>query len=310
MSIGKKIGYGLLAFVPFFGMLVLQIGITVLVEIVVALWMMQQDGGTNLLLYIMQAGNFILEHYMETIMLTQIATLIVFGLWYYLAFVRKKEGAELKSVFCVKNVAGFLLIGLAVYFLINLYLEAIGWLLPDVMAEYNELMELSGIAELTLVSTIASMVLAPLGEETVFRGLTYRYFRKAGAGFLAANVLQALLFGIMHLNWVQGGYAFLLGLLLGYMTKRYNSLLVPMLLHMIFNFCGTYIATAFESLPNSWIVNPVLFVLAVCLGMAALKLLGKEKVQASVTDACGTSALSTECTDTAAWQSDRESEWQ
>lgn len=306
MNIGKRIGYGLLAFVPFVGVLVLQIGITVLVEIVVALWMMQQDGGTNLLVYIMQAGNFILEHYMETVMLTQIATLIVFGLWYYLAFVRNKEGAELKSVFCAKNLAGFLLIGLTVYFFISLYLEAVGWILPEVMDEYNQLMELSGIAELTLVSTIASIVLAPLGEEIIFRGLTYRYFRKAGACFWAANILQALLFGIIHLNWVQGGYAFLLGLLLGYMGKRYNSLLVPMLLHMIFNFCGTYIATAFDFLPNSWIMNLVLFVLAVCLGVAALKLMGKAKVQASVTDACDTSALSTECTDTAAWQSDRE----
>lgn len=297
MSTGKKIGYGFLAFVPIISNFILQIGVTILVELFAAVWLMVQDGGeSGVLSYIVQAGSFLLEHYMETIMITQIVILPVFGLWYYLAFVRRKEKTNLKDSFGVKNLFAFLLIGLAAYLFTNCYLETLFLIAPEAMEQYQALMELSDVGGLTIVSTISSLVLAPLGEEIVFRGLTYRYFRKAGAGFIVANVLQALLFGFMHLNWVQGGYAFALGLLLGFMAERFHSLLVPMFLHMVFNFAGTYIATALGYLPQNGIINLLLLALAVALTVVAAKLMEKN-VQTPVTDACGTNALSTECTD-------------
>lgn len=308
MKTGKKIGYGLLALVPCIGNFILQTGVVVLVEIGVAVWLMLQDGGGGgVLSYTMQAGRFLMDHYMETLMLTQLVLLPIFGLWYYLAFVRRKEKTALKSIFGAKNLLAFFVIGVAGYLFINCYLVTLFWISPEAMQRYEELIKMSDIGSLTLVSTISTMVLAPLGEEIVFRGLTYRYFRKAGIGFIVANVLQAALFGIMHLNWVQGSYAFALGLLLGYMGRRYNSLLVPMFLHMVFNFAGTYIARALEFLPQNGIINLLLLALAAALAVLAFKLMGKS-VQAPVTDACGTGALPTECTDTIASQSDRESE--
>ena len=57
---------------------------------------------------------------------------------------------------------------------------------------------------------VYTIILAPVGEELVFRGLTYRFARKA-LPFWGANILQAALFGVMHLNLFQGLYAFFLG---------------------------------------------------------------------------------------------------
>ena len=67
------------------------------------------------------------------------------------------------------------------------------------------------------------------------------YLKKAGAGFWAANVIQAFFFGFAHLNLVQGTYAFFLGLTCGYVVLRYRSLLAGIAVHMVFNAYGTFV---------------------------------------------------------------------
>ncbi|MFQ6806449.1 MAG: lysostaphin resistance A-like protein [Lachnospiraceae bacterium] len=43
---------------------------------------------------------------------------------------------------------------------------------------------------------------APVVEELIYRGLTLKIFQKAFP-FWAANVMQAALFGLMHMNLIQ-----------------------------------------------------------------------------------------------------------
>ena len=47
------------------------------------------------------------------------------------------------------------------------------------------------------------------------------------------------MFGVLHMNWVQGVYAFLIGLIIGYLAERYNSLLPSMIVHFIVNFSSS-----------------------------------------------------------------------
>ena len=46
---------------------------------------------------------------------------------------------------------------------------------------------------------------------------------------------QALIFAVMHLNIVQGVYAFAMGLLLGWLVRRTGRLRAAVLLHMAVN---------------------------------------------------------------------------
>jgi len=55
---------------------------------------------------------------------------------------------------------------------------------------------------------------------------------------LAANIVQAAIFAFFHINLAQGIYTFGLGLLLGYVTYKYKSILPSILLHMFFNLLG------------------------------------------------------------------------
>ena len=77
------------------------------------------------------------------------------------------------------------------------------------------------------------------------------------------------------MNWIQGIYAFLLGLILGWLCKRFKTLAAPMLLHMFFNFSGTYIAALIDPLPENIWLYLFLFAAFAVFTFLGIKVLGK-----------------------------------
>jgi len=271
----KSFGYGILAFFPAILTVVMQgLIANVILVVVMAILSSQTGGALGSDSLLNQAYDLYMEHYMDVLLATQFITLLMMAPWYYFSFVWKKEHKDRRSVFRFKNLLSFLLLGVGIYLLIVLYQTVVYQVAPDAMSEYNELMEESGIAGLTILSTLASLLMAPVGEEIVFRGLCLGYFRKTGMPFFIANTLQALLFGVAHMNWIQGIYAFVLGLILGYITKRFGTLVAPMLLHLIFNFCGTYVATFAFMMGDGFRLDTVIVVSVVCV-ILSLKLMGR-----------------------------------
>ena len=80
---------------------------------------------------------------------------------------------------------------------------------------------------------IQTIIIAPLAEECFFRGLILRSLAKYHKAF--AIIISALLFGMMHLNFAQGIPAFFAGIILAYASIKYNSLLLPILVHALNN---------------------------------------------------------------------------
>lgn len=96
----------------------------------------------------------------------------------------------------------------------------------------------SSVEQVTNSSTTPSMFLyvaflAPIFEELLFRGAVLRAAEPFGKNF--AIVCSAVLFGIYHGNLLQGIFAALVGLLLGYAALQY-SLKWSILLHVVNNF--------------------------------------------------------------------------
>jgi len=85
-----------------------------------------------------------------------------------------------------------------------------------------------------VVSLIAVGVVGPVFEEILFRGLVFGELRKIATVRLAL-VIQALIFGIYHIDPIQGTYAVLIGLLLGYVYYRSSSIVAPMIVHVTIN---------------------------------------------------------------------------
>ena len=91
-----------------------------------------------------------------------------------------------------------------------------------------------------VVTLIMTVVLAPIAEECMFRGIMLRSMTKI-MPLTLANVLQALFFGIYHMNLVQGAYAFIIGLILGFVVLKLKSIWASILLHAVINGSGMFV---------------------------------------------------------------------
>jgi membrane protease YdiL (CAAX protease family) len=76
------------------------------------------------------------------------------------------------------------------------------------------------------------ILVGPVFEELVFRGAILGALRKYGENF--AIVMSAVFFGFFHMAILQIPFAFVMGLLLGYVASRF-SMRASMLLHIIVN---------------------------------------------------------------------------
>ena len=100
----------------------------------------------------------------------------------------------------------------------------------------NEIsVQIEGIV--TNVPLFAALILIALIpcilEESVYRGMFYNEFRKIRP--LAAVVLSGFLFGLMHMNFNQFAYAFVLGCILPLVIEATDSILASMVIHFTIN---------------------------------------------------------------------------
>ena len=270
----KKLGWYLMSIVPLITMLVIQI---IVATVMMFGWMITAGVDTGMELYT--------ENSVVLLVWLHVWSLLITGLWYYLYVVRrqKRAGIPFAGKFTGKSFGFTVMLAFGAQLLVGLLLTIWQLAAPDMIEAYNQMMEEAGIAELSVLSVIATVILAPVGEEIIFRGLTIEYLKKAGAGFWVINVIQALFFGIAHMNLVQGTYAFLLGLACGYVVLRYQSLLAGIAVHFVFNAYGTFATPVLELIfgsEPSWaaviISNAVSVILGVGLFTAGLKLIGRD----------------------------------
>lgn len=123
-------------------------------------------------------------------------------------------------------------------------LLSLGTLIPSTwMIEQLEIDVPSGV-ERMLMALLGSPwgylvvgVLTPIAEEMVFRGAILRTLRKSLQQTTPwiPIALSALIFGLAHGNFAQFPHAFLMGLLLGWMYVRTNSIIPGVVFHWINN---------------------------------------------------------------------------
>ena len=210
-----------------------------------------------------------------TLFAYSILALIVFGVW----FSKKRCQFECRSMTLKGFRPVFMIIGVILFvlgaqiissFLVSLLSAAF----PKEIAKYTAMLKRSGLAgDIPPLMVIYSAVLGPISEELAFRGLSMGYFKKSMT-FAWANILQALLFGLIHGNSIQFVYAFLLGLLFGYIAHKTGSLLVTIILHICFNSCSFIIEALFPHALNGGAIMAfailVLSMMAVYAGVILL----------------------------------------
>ncbi len=142
------------------------------------------------------------------------------------------------------------------------------------MNSYNE--AASSIATASLAGFIAVVVVAPVVEELIFRGLIVNRLSRVMPGWLAV-VLAAAVFGACHGHPVWFGYAFVLGCVFGFIDLRAGSIWPSILGHMVFNSFSQIL----NLLPESEEETEVLAALGVIVLMAvALPILDRKGLAA------------------------------
>jgi membrane protease YdiL (CAAX protease family) len=125
-----------------------------------------------------------------------------------------------------------------------------------------------------IIGILCYGIVTPIAEELLFRGIIYNYLKR----FLDrkwAFFLAAVLFGLYHMNMVQGVYAFIMGLVILYAYEYFGDFRAAVEVHMLSNiisYCLTYTAAAV-----SWVVSLPVCIIALVLGIAGMGILEKRK---------------------------------
>lgn len=95
-----------------------------------------------------------------------------------------------------------------------------------------------------VIAVISTVIVAPLSEELLMRGLIFRRMRDY-AGFLPSALFSSLIFGLIHMNIVQGIYAFAAGMVFAFICERYQSVRAAMLCHGAANLGSFFVGILF-----------------------------------------------------------------
>lgn len=169
----------------------------------------------------------------------------------------------------VKLVLKMILLGISVEIAASYILTVILGFIPGAGDSYAT--EIAGLMHMTPKMLMIVCILAPVLEELFFRGLILGLLKKF-APFIIANVTQALAFGIYHGKLIQGIYAFLLGMLIGYIAYVTGSFVYTIVLHMGINSTGMLMQYVFPEGANAWIeafaaIVAVLIIISIVRGL-------------------------------------------
>lgn len=123
---------------------------------------------------------------------------------------------------------------------------------PDLVKEYDELAKRLTFDN-TLINIIAVVVLGPISEELLFRGFILERLSRC-MNIYVAIVIQAVLFGIMHGNLVQGSFVIILGIVGGYLACAHKSIIPAIIVHAMQN----GLSLILDSMPDDIVQSPAL----------------------------------------------------
>lgn len=269
----KKIGYFFYSFLPFLLVLVIEYAATLfLMGILALVELMVYRGSINISFEELVNDWF---HQMTsvgfstyTMVIYSLISICTFGLWYYLQF-RGRLRPNFKENFSPLMVVGLVFLTPGAQYVCSYLVSFMAAIFPSWMETYEKLMETAGMDDkLTIGMFFYSVMLAPFCEELLCRGVILSSAKRA-VPFWAANLLQAFLFGFLHMNMIQGTYAFCLGLILGLICEKSGSIYYSILLHVLFNFWGTVIGPLlnFGDSNAAFLISAVIVLILLVLGV-------------------------------------------
>lgn len=164
---------------------------------------------------------------------------------------RPETGKKLNFNFSSVNFYTYLLI-FPMMFGMGLIAEFISTLIPVTGPVFGKMYDfysqfLNQLSNDTALMIAMAVIMAPIFEEIVFRGIIMKGMLNKGVKPMKAIWISALVFGLVHGNPWQFVGAVLLGFVLGLVYYKTKSLLLPILLHAFNNLVSTVMMTCFKT---------------------------------------------------------------
>jgi uncharacterized protein len=173
-----------------------------------------------------------------------VSLLMICGL--LLAFLRGMRGLNPVEIFGMRRLGVWRAATLAMAFIVPLYVVVLivsgllvqNWL-SDVWPDLDPQEAVKAFQEaggplMKALMIVAAVIVAPIVEETIFRGYVYAVLKRFTDGWFAA-VCSSLLFAVVHVHVGSTVPLFLLALGFCAAYEMTGSLLVPMWMHAFFN---------------------------------------------------------------------------
>lgn len=155
---------------------------------------------------------------------------------YLIIFNSRKENLFVRSRFhkiSLKQALWSAAIGVSFVFLSLLIVHVMSIMFPVQYANFIEMMDVFVDAPF-IVIILAVVIVAPLFEEIMFRGIVFDSLSKRMNVYISI-IIAGLFFGIYHMNIFQGTYATLIGIVMGFSLVWTKSIWAPMIIHFVNN---------------------------------------------------------------------------
>lgn len=168
-----------------------------------------------------------------------IATLVtnIVAIWMLVKFIRLRSAVGSMTYLAIRwpGQSAWLttLVGVALFLLVS---QLVGNIF--VRPKFPDfLLQIYATASPMLLFWIVVGLIAPIAEELCFRGFIYIGLRNSVLGATGAIVVTAAIWSMIHLQYdaYDKSEIFLLGVFLGWLRFRFNSLLPPILAHCLIN---------------------------------------------------------------------------
>lgn len=132
------------------------------------------------------------------------------------------------------NIVKYIFIGITIQYALSLIMGIIVQLFSQNGIDIVEadLVE-TGNAKSIALEIIYACIVAPLTEELLFRGFAMKSLSRVSQRF--AIIMSAFIFGLIHGNVTQFVVAFVLGIFMGYIDIKHNSLIPSIAIHVAMN---------------------------------------------------------------------------
>ncbi|NLA71623.1 MAG: CPBP family intramembrane metalloprotease [Clostridiaceae bacterium] len=151
--------------------------------------------------------------------------------------------------------------------------------------EYLEKMALfDGRTSTQFLELLVTVLLVPIGEELLFRGIIQGELRRAFKPFVSVAA-TTILFAVFHLDIIQGSYVLIAGFALSIVYHFTENIFVPIAMHVLFNFIGSgwlsRLIGAGETAEAAIVLVLYVFVIIGAIGLVILRNDHKNKINAS-----------------------------